>query len=39
MTTVEIKEMATKYIKNTYGDRQLALVRGEGPYVWDAEGN
>ena len=31
--------MATKYIMNTYGDRQLALVRGEGPYVWDAEGN
>ena len=39
MTTAEIKEMATKYIMNTYGDRQLALVRGEGPYVWDAEGN
>jgi len=39
MSTAEIKEMATKYIMNTYGDRQLALVRGEGPYVWDAEGN
>ena len=38
MTTAEIKEMATKYIMNTYGDRNLALVRGEGPYVWDAEG-
>ena len=38
MTTAEIKEMATKYIMNTYGDRKLALVRGEGPYVWDAEG-
>ena len=39
MTTAEIKEMATKYIMNTYGDRTLALVRGAGPYVWDAEGN
>jgi len=38
MTTAEIKAMATKYIMNTYGDRKLALVRGEGPYVWDADG-
>ena len=38
MTTAEIKAMATKYIINTYGDRKLALVRGEGPYVWDADG-
>ncbi len=38
MTTAEIKSMATKYIINTYGDRQLAFVRGEGPYVWDADG-
>ncbi|MBI1928725.1 aspartate aminotransferase family protein, partial [Candidatus Poribacteria bacterium] len=38
MTTAEIKTMATKYIMNTYGDRKLALVRGEGPYVWDADG-
>ncbi|MCZ6676080.1 MAG: aspartate aminotransferase family protein [Candidatus Poribacteria bacterium] len=38
MTTAEIKEMATAYIMNTYGDRKLALVRGEGPYVWDADG-
>ena len=38
MTTAEIKAMATEYIINTYGDRNLAFVRGEGPYVWDAEG-
>ena len=38
MNTAEIKEMATKYIINTYGERQIALVRGEGCYVWDADG-
>ncbi len=38
MNTAEIKEMATKYIINTYGERELALVRGEGCYVWDADG-
>ena len=38
MTTAEIKAMATEYIINTYGERKLAFVRGEGPYVWDADG-
>ena len=38
MNTAAIKEMATKYIINTYGERQIALVRGEGCYVWDADG-
>lgn len=38
MTNTEIKEMATKYIINTYGERRLALVKGEGCYVWDADG-
>ena len=37
MTTAEIKAMATEYIMNTYGERKLAFVRGEGPYVWDAD--
>ena len=38
MTTAEIKAWATEYIMNTYGDRQLALVKGEGAYVWSADG-
>ena len=38
MTTAEIKAMATEYIINTYGDRNLAFVRGAGAYVWDADG-
>ncbi|MXV78639.1 aspartate aminotransferase family protein [Candidatus Poribacteria bacterium] len=38
MTTSEIKEVASKYIINTYGDRSLAFIKGEGPYLWDADG-
>lgn len=38
MTTLEIKEMANKYLINNYGERMIALVRGEGAYVWDADG-
>ena len=38
MTTAEIKEMTDKYIINTYGERPISIVRGEGVYVWDAEG-
>ncbi|MBD3184167.1 acetylornithine/succinylornithine family transaminase [Candidatus Poribacteria bacterium] len=30
--------MASKYIVNTYGERPISLARGEGAYVWDAEG-
>jgi predicted acetylornithine/succinylornithine family transaminase len=39
MTNASIKAEATQYIINTYGERKLALVRGEGCYVWDADGN
>ena len=40
MSSKEIKELAGKVIMNTYGDRyELALVRGEGCLVQDAEGN
>ncbi len=39
MTNASIKAEATKYIINTYGEaRALAFVRGEGAYVWDADG-
>ena len=38
MTTAEIKAMATEYIMNTYGERSLAFVRGDGAYLWDADG-
>jgi predicted acetylornithine/succinylornithine family transaminase len=30
--------MANEYIINTYGERPISIVRGEGAYVWDAEG-
>lgn len=38
MTTAEIKEMANKYLINNYGERLISIVKGEGVYVWDAEG-
>ncbi|MDP6360205.1 MAG: aspartate aminotransferase family protein [Planctomycetota bacterium] len=38
MSNASIKEQATRYIMNTYGERDLALVRGEGCYVYDADG-
>jgi len=39
MTNASIKAEATQYIINTYGTgRSLAFVRGEGCYIWDADG-
>jgi len=38
MTTNEIIEMHTKYVMPTYAPG-LALVKGEGTKVWDADGN
>ncbi len=38
MNNAEIKNLADQYLINTYGSRDLALVRGEGIHVWDADG-
>ncbi|MEW6235623.1 MAG: aspartate aminotransferase family protein [Candidatus Omnitrophota bacterium] len=39
MTTAEtIQTNAQQYLTNNYGVRSLALVRGEGAYVWDSKG-
>ncbi len=38
MNTTEISELQKKYLIPTYAP-ELALVRGEGTNVWDAEGN
>lgn len=38
MNTSEIKTFNDEHVINTYGDRRLALVRGEGVHLWDAEG-
>lgn len=38
MNTVEIKELSDQHVINTYGDRNLALIRGEGAKAWDADG-
>lgn len=39
MATQEIMELTKKYIMNTYGRLPVALVKGQGARVWDAEGN
>lgn len=39
MNTGEIVELSEKYIMKTYGRIPLALVKGKGVRVWDAEGN
>jgi predicted acetylornithine/succinylornithine family transaminase len=38
LDTAAIKHLAQAYIVNTYGDRSLAIVRGEGATLWDADG-
>ena len=39
MDSAAIKQMAQAHIVNTYGDRSLAIVRGEGATLWDADGH
>ena len=38
MNNQEIINMGQKYLMNTYGRLPIALVRGEGLRVWDADG-
>lgn len=38
MNTKEIQQLNDLHILNTYGTRKLALVRGEGARLWDADG-
>ncbi|MCS7201283.1 MAG: acetylornithine transaminase [Dictyoglomus sp.] len=39
MNTKEIIELTQKYVMNTYNRLPIAIVRGKGAKVWDAEGN
>ena len=39
MSSVETLKLYQKYVIPNYGRFPLSLVRGEGSYVWDAEGN
>ena len=39
MTTAETIEIFAKYVIGNYRRYPVCLVRGEGSYVWDAEGN
>jgi len=38
MNTDAIQALNDQYVINTYGARKLALVRGEGARLWDADG-
>lgn len=38
MNTQQIIEMSSAHLMRNYGRLPLALVRGEGSYVWDADG-
>ncbi|MCK5595772.1 acetylornithine transaminase, partial [bacterium] len=33
-----MQKLSKQYIINTYGERSIALVKGKGTYVWDADG-
>ncbi len=37
-STRQIKQLSDTYLMNTYGERKIALVRGSGTTVWDADG-
>jgi predicted acetylornithine/succinylornithine family transaminase len=39
LDTAAIKHLAQEHILNTYGERKLAMVRGDGATLWDADGN
>ncbi|MEN2983544.1 MAG: acetylornithine transaminase [Dictyoglomaceae bacterium] len=39
MNTKEIIELTQKYVMNTYNRLPIAIVRGKGAKVWDADGN
>ncbi|GAB6178859.1 acetylornithine transaminase [Desulfotomaculum defluvii] len=38
MNNQEIMAMGQQYVMNTYGRLPMALVKGKGAWVWDAEG-
>ncbi len=38
MSTADISALNKAHVINTYGERKLAFVRGEGMSLWDAEG-
>lgn len=38
MNTTEIQALCDQFVLNTYGKRKIALTRGEGATLWDAEG-
>lgn len=39
MDIASLRQAAGQYLMNTYGERAICLVRGEGCRVWDSDGN
>ncbi|MCX8064458.1 MAG: aspartate aminotransferase family protein [Candidatus Hydrogenedentes bacterium] len=38
MTNEDISKLADNFLINTYGSRKICFVKGEGSYLWDADG-
>ncbi|MBN1900829.1 aspartate aminotransferase family protein [Candidatus Sumerlaeota bacterium] len=38
MDTTSLKNDAKKYLMNTYGERDICIIRGSGARVWDSDG-
>lgn len=38
-TSAELQDRYARSLMNTFGKPKLVLTRGEGPFVWDADGN
>jgi acetylornithine/N-succinyldiaminopimelate aminotransferase len=39
VTSEQVQRRYAESLMNTFGTPRLVLARGEGPYVWDADGN
>ena len=39
LSSAEVIEIFKQYVVPNYGRYPVCLTRGEGSYVWDAEGN
>jgi acetylornithine aminotransferase len=39
VTSEQVQKRYAESLMNTFGRPKLVLARGEGPYVWDADGN
>lgn len=38
-STADLRQRAERFLMPNYGSRDVAMVRGEGSWIWDADGN